>query len=169
MKSWQKRMLQVVWIVLLVAGVVGMLPLLGSMAGVITNVIMRNKGVAFLMGLVLAVLGAMVYVGSRKFEKDGEELAYEEEWTKEYNPEEGEFEETEELEPEESDSENQNTEENKSEKVERAEGNSGTNTSSDVKTIETDPKEQAKNPVVNESVGVHTATPKGKVGGWPEY
>ena len=150
MKSWQKRMLQVVWIVLLAVGVICMLPVLGSMAGVITNVIVRNKGIAFLMGLVLAVLGVMVYVGSRKFEKDGEELAYEEEWTKEYNPEEGEFEETEELEPEKSDSENQNTEENKSEKVERAEGGSGTNTSSDVKTAE-------------------TATPKGKVGGWPEY
>ena len=82
MKSWQKRMLQVVWIVLLVAGVIGMLPIFGSIAGMLLNVLVRNEFIAFVMGVVLVVLGVLVCVASHKFaEKDStsEETELEEE------------------------------------------------------------------------------------------
>ncbi len=82
MKNWQQRMLQVVWIVLLVAGVIGMLPIFGSIAGMLLNVLVRNEFIAFVMGVVLVVLGVLVCVASHKFaEKDstGEEPELEEE------------------------------------------------------------------------------------------
>lgn len=164
MRNWQQRMLQAVWIVLVVVGIIAMLPFLGSIAGVVVNVIVRNKYIAFLMGVVLVTLGVMVYVGSHKVENAEEEN--DSDWLfKSGNPKEYDCEDD----FGESDFAELKNENCNSEATMPTPDVPKTNTSSDVKTVEAAPKEQAKKTVVNESVGVHTATPKEKVGGWPEY
>lgn len=84
MKNWQQLLLRVVAILLLVAGFVFMLPILGYIANGLLKVIVKNELVAFIMGMVFAGFGLLVILGilgvsKQQYMEEQEEFIFEEE------------------------------------------------------------------------------------------